>query len=408
MIRVVRIITRLNIGGPARHVTVLASGLDRRAFQTLIITGRPSPDEGDLTAAVRGVGHVVTIPELGRSLRPWQDLVAWCRLFIMLMRVQPDIVHTHMAKAGALGRSAAWLYNQVVRCSAWILGRPASACRIVHTFHGHVLEGYFSPRLTRLFVIIERWLARNTDRLVAVSPLVRDDLLSFGIGRPAQWQVIPLGFDLSPFERLDPPNGASSVRVGLVGRLVPIKNPCLLLEALVKLAQTGAHAPTHAVIVGDGPLRATMEREVQRLGLDRMVEFMGWKGNIHEVYAGLQAACLTSWNEGTPVALIEAMAAARPVVATAVGGVPDLLIETPGAVPEIPPGGFYATTRGILVRPGDSEGLAAALRALATDGSLRSRLGEAGRTYVLARFRNERLCGEMMELYGHVRAGRER
>ena len=349
-----------------------------------------------------GVRHLI-VPSLKRSLSLWADLRAWWSIFQIIRRERPDIVHTYMAKAGALGRTAAMVHNGFVRFGARLAGRPPSICRIIHTFHGHVLEGYFSPRLSRVFVMIECYLARGTDRLIAVSRTVRDELLQRGIGAPVQWTAIPLGLDLSSLEALPPPDGSSKIRVGIVGRLVPIKNPALFLSALGQVARQPLAIPISGVIVGDGPLRQTLEREAKRLGLEALVRFIGWQRDLLEVYGGLEATCLTSWNEGTPVALIEAMAASRAVVATDVGGVRDLLLdEGEDTLQAIPSGGFRMTTRGMLVRPGDVEGLAAALHTVVTDEKLRRRLGQAARTFVGQRFSTERLCRDVEGLYADL------
>lgn len=402
-IRILRIITRLNIGGPSVHAILLSQRL-RGGYQTLLVTGQPDTSEGDMGAELERMGlrHVL-IPSLRRPVNVWADLRAWWGIFRIIRRERPDIVHTHMAKAGALGRTAAMVHNGLVRFGARVAGRPPSTCRMIHTFHGHVLDGYFSPRLSQVFVMIERSLARGTDRLIAVSRIVRDELLQLGIGIPAQWNVIPLGLDLASLEVLPPPNGSSMVRIGMVGRLVPIKNPGLFLRGLAQMARQPLAVPVSGVIVGDGPERLTLEQEAKRLGLETLVQFTGWQRNLPDVYGGLDAACLTSWNEGTPVAVIEAMAAGRPVVATDVGGVRDLLLdEGEDPLQAIPLGGFRMTTRGMLVRPGDVAGLAAALHTVVIDEKLRRRLGQAARAFVVQRFSAERLCRDIEGLYADL------
>jgi glycosyltransferase involved in cell wall biosynthesis len=397
-LRVLRVITRLNIGGPAIHASILSSGLDPARFSTCLVIGEPEASEGDLSELVEGGSvRVVRLRQLRRPLRPWADAVALARLLRLVWSERPQILHTHMAKAGALGRLAGWTYNR--------LGPGRSAADrvlLIHTFHGHVLEGYFSPWLSQFFVTIERWLARRTDRLVAVSPAIRDQLLAKGIGRPEQWRVVPLGLDLSSFIRLQPPPETGEVRVGMVGRLVPIKNPSLFLQALYQLIRQDGSLKISGLIVGDGPLRQPLQREVEQLGLDRLVRFTGWRRDVSAVYADLDVACLTSWNEGTPVALIEAMAAGRPVVATDVGGVRDLLGAGPDASAAIVPGNFQIAPRGILIRPGDAGGLAAALQRLREDSALRRTLGAAGRRHASDTFSHQRLLSDMSALYDQV------
>lgn len=401
-LRVVRIITRLNIGGPSVHATLLSTQLDPARFSTCLVVGVSEQDEGDVTAWVQGSqARVVRLRTLCRSIHPWADVVTLGAILRVLWQERPQIIHTHMAKAGALGRLAACVYNGIGPGRA-----PAARASVLHTFHGHVLEGYFSPRLSRLFVNIERWLAQRTDCLIAVSRTVQQELLEKGIGRPAQWRVIPLGLDLACLAQLPMPNGATPVRCGMVGRLVPIKNPSLFLEALQHVVHQGC--PVLGVMVGDGPLRRALEFEAQRRRLQGIVGFAGWQHDVAAVYGGLDIACLTSWNEGTPVALIEAMAAGRPVIATNVGGVGDLLDDQPDASrPPIEAGGFRVAARGILVQPGDVGGFAAGLQVLVGDVALRQRLGAAGRSYALDRFHSQRLMRDISQLYDalHERRG---
>lgn len=392
--RVLRVLTRLNVGGPSSHAALLSTRLESQQFTTCLAVGEPDPTEGDLSDRVQDRGvRLVRIRGLRRPIRPLADAGALVRLVRLVWRERPQLLHTHMAKAGAIGRMAGFLYNA--------LGpgrRLGLRAILIHTFHGHVLEGYFPRWQSRLFLGIECWLARRTDCLIAVSPAIQHQLCALGIGRPDQWRVIPLGLDLSALARLPLPEGSTRLRLGLVGRLVPIKNPGLFLESLRRF--TGRRGRTvEAVIVGDGPLRGTLERQTQALGLQPVVRFTGWQYDLRSVYHGLDVACLTSWNEGTPVALIEAMAAGRAVIATQVGGVSDLLDSDQRPVGEVPHGTFRVTERGILVAPGDAEGLAEAMAAVEADIGLRRRLGEAARAYVMERFGAERLVRDITALY---------
>lgn len=396
---VIRIVTRLNVGGPARHAMTLTARVDPRRFRSLLVTGQSDAREGDWgpRASAQGI-RVIRIPQLRRSLHPVADLIALTQLMQLVWRERPVLIHTHMAKAGALGRLTGVLYNTIGP------GRHGVApARLVHTFHGHVLDGYFKLGVTKLFVIIERWLARRTDRLIAVSQTVRDQILAKGIGRPAQWRVIPLGLDLSPLAMLPlrPPQTAE-LTIGLVGRLVPIKNPSVFLEALATLRRQHPKSAVRGLIVGDGPLRPQLERQVIALGLQDIVQMTGWQEDLPTVYRNVDVTCLTSENEGTPVALIEAMAAGRAVVATQVGGVPDLLDGTAGSPLEIPVGGFRRVERGLLVKSNDVDGLANALWALTEDGTLRQQLGVAGRRYVAKRYTADRLVHELTALYDEL------
>jgi glycosyltransferase involved in cell wall biosynthesis len=377
-IRVARVIARLNIGGPAQHVTLLTAGLDRVRFVTTLITGVVGEREGDFTEAARARGvEPVVIPELGRAIRPTRDLVALCKLVRLFRRLRPDIVHTHTAKAGALGRLA-----------ARVAGVPVT----VHTFHGHVLEGYFSPAATRAFLAIERWLARGTDRLVTVSPRLRAQLLAMGIGRPDQVEVVPLGLDLGRFRRgLGASAPALRASLGLapgtpllgsVGRLVPIKDHPTLFRAVAQLESDGEAA--HLVVVGDGEDRPALAQLAQALGVSARVHFLGWRADLETILNELDVVICSSRNEGTPVALIEAMAAGVAVLSTEVGGVADLV--THGET-------------GWLVPPGDPSAMAGAIRHLLAEPSLRARLAAAGRRVALDRHDVTRLIARIERLY---------
>jgi glycosyltransferase involved in cell wall biosynthesis len=377
-IRVARVIARLNIGGPAQHVTLLAAGLDRARFATTLITGVVGEGEGDYTEAARARGvEPVVIPELGRAIRPSRDLVVLYKLVRLFRHLRPDIVHTHTAKAGALGRLA-----------ARVAGVPVT----VHTFHGHVLEGYFSPAATRTFLAIERWLARGTDRLITVSPRLRAQLLAMGIGRPDQMEVVPLGLDLGRF-RLGRGASAPALRaslglapgtplLGSVGRLVPIKDHPTLFRAVAQLGTDGEAA--HLVVVGDGEDRLALARLAQALGVSARVHFLGWRADLETIVNELDVVICSSRNEGTPVALIEAMAAGVAVLSTEVGGVADLV--THGET-------------GWLVPPGDPTAMAGAIRRLLAEPNLRARLAAAGQGVALDRHDVTRLIARIEQLY---------
>ena len=373
-IRVLHILTRMNIGGPARHVLALTAALRELGHETLIAFGTPDQGEGELAPQDE---PSVRIAALRRPLDPASDQRAVTELTRLIGRYQPDVVHTHMAKAGALGRSAA---------------RRTKGSKTVHTFHGHVLEGYFASPSNSAFVVAERRLAKRTDALVAVSRSTRDELLELGIGRPEQWRVLPLALDLGPIlrARIDQAEARRALGlpldvplVGIVGRVVPIKNHVLFLEAVGQVLERIPAATF--VVAGDGELRSMLEVEAESLG--GRVRFLGWVSDLPALYAALDVVVLTSLNEGTPVALIEAAAAGRPVVATDVGG-----------VAEVVEGGGY------LVPSGDAGALADAIEALLADPGLRTRLGEAGRDGVAERYAAERVGAATADLYRELRA----
>lgn len=383
-VRVVRIIARLNVGGPARHATTLDAALRNHDMTTLLVHGSVDPAEGSLEDLVPSLGlRAHRIPELGRAVRPWSDLVAWWRLTALIFREQPDVVHTHTAKAGTLGRLAALAYN---------LTRPrARQAVVVHTFHGHVLSGYFGPAGDLAVRLVERTLARVTDRIVTISARQKHDICErFGVARPDQVDVIELGLDLDDLLVLGA-DGRLREALGLTdeavvftyaGRLVPIKDLPTLIRAFAVVATRVPQA--HLVIAGDGGLRQPLEALAASLGLTNRVTFTGWRRDLDVLYAGTDVGVLSSINEGTPVALIEAMAAGRPVVATAVGGVEDIVAHE---------------RTGLVVSPGNVAALADAMERLALDPARRKRMGAAARAETGRRFSHVRLADDINRSY---------
>ena len=386
-IRVLRVIARLNVGGPAIHAALLARRLDPHRFRTLTVYGSIGPGEADM-ADLLGAAERHVIPELGRAVRPGRDVLAFAKLYRVMCRFRPDIVHTHTAKAGAVGRLAA------LACRAAGAPRP----RLVHTFHGHVLSGYFPRWQTRLLVAAERLLARFTDRVVAVSPQVARELSSVFAVAPADRLVtIPIGLELERFAHATDGSGfrgelgvpENVPLVGIVGRLVPIKNHDLFLQACRILAAERQGSVRFAVI-GGGELRGALEARARELGLEDAVAFAGWRRDLERVYPALDVVVLTSNNEGTPVSLVEAMASGRPVVATAVGGVPDVVAHG---------------RTGLLAPPGDAAAVAGAIGAILDSPELGSRLGAEARREALSRFSAERLVADIERLYDSLLAG---
>jgi glycosyltransferase involved in cell wall biosynthesis len=313
------------------------------------------------------------MPELGRSLHPLRDIMTIWRLYRLIRRLKPDIVHTHTAKAGFAGRIAA---------------RLAGVPVIVHTFHGHVFQGYFDPTVTRMFIGLERLSARMSDTVITLTEGLRRELAEqYRITRTSHITVLPLGLDLAPFAAAQRKSGAfrrecgipaDAPLIGIVGRLVPVKNHRLFFEAaaLVKAARPDARF----VVVGDGELRDAITAQVDALNLRESVIFTGWMQDVAPVYADLDALAISSLNEGTPVSVIEALAAGCPVVATSVGGLPDLLDH--GAL-------------GTLVPLGDARALADALIQVLDhppDGARAQQL-------VLDRYGIDRLVQDLDSLY---------
>jgi glycosyltransferase involved in cell wall biosynthesis len=380
--RVVRIVARLNIGGPAIHAILLASRLDPARFTTTLVTGTEEAAEGSYLALHgRDVPREV-VPDLGREIRPIADLRALRTLMRLMRRVQPHIVHTHTAKAGAVGRLAAIL-----------TGVPV----VVHTFHGHVLRGYFSPARTAVYRAIERGLARHTQRLLTVSDRVRDELLALGVGRPHQYTTVPVGLELGPLLQAEGRRGelhrelrvGDAPLVGIVARLVPIKAHEVFLAAAARVHAVLPQA--RFIIVGDGERRQELEQQVDALGLGGVTHFLGWRADLDRVYADLDVVVLTSRNEGSPVALIEAMAAGVPVVATAVGGVPDVVADG---------------TSGLLAPIDDAPTVADHTIALLRDRPRAAAMGRAGRARVVATYSADRLVADIESLYTELLARR--
>ncbi|MBI5958782.1 MAG: glycosyltransferase [Chloroflexi bacterium] len=374
-IRIMRIIARLNVGGPAIHVTLLTERLGPPDFESTLVCGNIGPDEGDMAylAEARGI-QPVYIPELGRELSPLRDLKTLFKLWRLMRRLRPDVVHTHTAKAGFVGRLAAWLAGVPVR---------------VHTFHGHVFHGYFSPTKTRLFLWLERFNARISSSLITISPRLRDELVQdYAIAPLEKFSVVPLGLELAPFAEMARHQGdfrarfnlpADAPLVGIIGRLVPVKNHELFLNMAARVRQ--AIPSAHFVIVGDGETRAAVEAQVSALGLENAVTFTGWQADVKPAYSALDVLVISSRNEGTPVSIIEALAAGVPVVSTAVGGVPDLLR-----------GGAF----GRLVPPDDPDALAAAVIATLADSPTDQK---NIRQAITAEYDISRLAADLAQLY---------
>jgi glycosyltransferase involved in cell wall biosynthesis len=402
--KILRIIARLNVGGPARHVIWLTKELQDNEFCSVLIAGTIPDGEADMTyfAEQNGV-RPVYIEEMSRELSV-KDAVALYRVYRRMKLENPDIIHTHTAKAGTVGRFAALIY----RWLTWrtLIGRPRDV-KIVHTFHGHVFHSYYGPLKTRVFLTIEKVLARiATNKIVVLSGRqLREINERFGIGKASQFKVIPLGIDLESFLDIDAKRkgfrdqigaGADEIVVGLVGRLTEIKNISLFLKAASVYAQTDQDGEPKLkfVIVGDGHLRKRLESESEALGLGDIVTFLGHRPEISDLYFGMDIIALTSLNEGTPLSLIEAMAAGKPVISTAVGGVADLLGETEDILDD-----FQICQRGITFESGSAQSLYKGLIYLAKNEKLRERLGSEGRQFVTARYSKTRLAEDVRELY---------
>jgi glycosyltransferase involved in cell wall biosynthesis len=394
-IRVVRIIDRLNVGGPAKHVTWLTAGLDPGRFETTLITGVVPESEGDMSYFARAAGvEPIVIEEMGRELS-LGDVVVIFKILRELFRLKPHIVHTHKAKAGAVGRVAATIYKWLTPSALRLRPRELG---VVHTYHGHVFHSYYGAAKTRLFIAIERALARFcADRIVAISERQRDEICrSFKVGRFEQFTVIPLGIDFDEIDsrrgrlRREIGVGADDVLVGVVGRLCEVKNHAMLIESAAKMKAAGAAF----VIVGDGHLRAELEAQARAAGLDGSVIFTGFRGDAASLYADFDIAALTSLNEGTPLALIEAMGCGCAAASTEVGGVADLM----GRRRETQDG-FTVWDHGVTAPSRDVNAFTNGLTYLIERPRLRREMGERGRAFVSSRLSKGRLVGDIENLY---------
>jgi glycosyltransferase involved in cell wall biosynthesis len=380
-IRVLRVIGRLNVGGPALHVVYLAAGLAERGYATTLVAGSVARGEDSMGFVAEGLGvPVLRMDELRRDISPALDAIAVVKLARLIQRTRPHILHTHTAKAGAVGRLAA------------LVAAGARPPIVLHTFHGHVLRGYFDPVRTAGFRVLERLLARTSTALIAVSPQVRDDLVELAIAPRKRFAVVRLGIELAERVAIDDARRAETRRlmgippdrfvVGWIGRMTEVKRTDHVLDAFRQLRHAGVEACL--CLVGDGPDRPAVERRAHELGIMRDTLFLGFQKDVAPFYAAFDALLLPSLNEGTPVSAMEALAAERPVVATRVGGVPDVVRDGED---------------GFLADPGAVPALAAGLARLAEDPELRRRMGAAGRARVLDRYAVQRLVDDTDLLY---------
>ena len=403
--KVIRLIARLNTGGPARHVVWLTAGLPADEFETILVCGSVPPSEGDMSyfAAENGVVPVI-IPEMSRELS-FKDTISLWKIFRLLLREQPQIIHTHTAKAGTLGRIAGFVYRWLTPKT--LIGRPRRV-RFVHTYHGHVFHSYYGKNKTFFFLTIERVLARlATDRLLVLSEQQRREIHEkFEVGKKEQFRIVPLGIDLAVFAdgarrrnilRDELQIAENEIVVGIIGRLTEVKNHRLFLEIASLWQKAGfSNSPkVRFVIIGDGHLREKLEAEARKLALtNKILVFTGERQDPQVFYPALDIVALTSLNEGTPLTLIEAMANSRAVISTAVGGVIDLL-GAQTAKPE----SFEIAPRGVTVASLNPIGFVAGLKTLVENEKLRNELGDRAAKFVQKNYSKERLLTDVEKLY---------
>lgn len=402
MPKILRILNRLIIGGPVINATYLSRYMPPD-YETMLVVGAQEEHEQDAGHLTEALGiQPVVVPQMKRSINFSEDRRAYLKLKEIIARFKPDIVHTHAAKSGTLGRLA------------------AKACKvpvIVHTFHGHVFHSYFNPLKTKAFIQIERWLANQSSGIVAISDIQKSELsATYKICPEKKIEVIPLGMDLDKFS-VDLEDKRASFRkqyfiaddevaVGIIGRIVPVKNHVLFIAAAAQAVADG-NKKIRFIVVGDGDMRTQMEQACQEAGLDytywpesqrvATVTCTSWRMDVDTVMAGLDIVMLTSHNEGTPLSMIEAQAAGKPVVCTRVGGVADVIKEG---------------VTGFITPPGDTAALSEALLQLYANKEQREAFGIAGQAFAQQAFSYQRLVGDMDNYYkrllANTKAGRKK
>lgn len=378
-VRVLHVTSRLNVGGLARLVLVACDRLDRSRFEPMLVTGRLADGEADiLQLEKRDASGVRVIPELGRNPSPMDDLSAVRALYAVVREFRPHIVHTHAAKAGTLGRLAATAAHVPVR---------------VHSYHGHVFSGYFSPLVSRGVVGVERVIGRLTTAIAVPGESQAHEIADvYRIVPRRKVHVVPYGVDIAFYGAL--PDRAAVRRkfglppsarvIGAVGRMAPVKNHALLIDAFDRLAARKGQDDLHLLIVGGGECRPEIEARAARSQAASRIHFTGWVEDLREAYAAIDVLALTSFNEGMPVAVMEAMAAGVPVVSTRAGGVIDLIVSG---------------ENGLLVDDFDPATLAAALDRELADAALRERLAQRAKADVGARHSDDAHVGALERLY---------
>ena len=379
--KIVRIFSRLNIGGPSLQVTLLSEALSPH-YDTVLVTGAVEKIEGDMSYLIQKPTHFRHhfISELGRNVQFGKDIIAFWKIFCLLKREKPLVVHTHTSKAGVLGRIAAFL-----------AGVPV----IVHTFHGHVFEGYYGRIKSCVIIFLERSLAFFSSKIIAISLKQRDDLvMRFRVAGFHKVSVIPLGFNLAPFYENNTDTTSArknlglplhSYCIGIVGRLVPIKNHHFFLKICKEISVI--RKDVHFVIVGDGECYSSLIQQVKYFNLEERISFLGWQKNMPLVYRAFDIVMLTSLNEGTPVSLIEAQASACPVIASRVGGTEDVV---------------SSGKTGYVLPVHEKKAFVEAIAELLENDDKRRRMGDEGRELMKKKFDQINLVSNVSHLYSDL------
>jgi len=380
--KVLRVIARLNVGGPAKHVSWLSSGLDQKGWENTLVYGEVEENESDMEFFAREMGvRMVKLKSMARSISIKDDLRCLFEIYKLIQKIKPNIVHTHTSKAGFLGRIAAITYNITHQ----------RKIKIIHTFHGHTFQGYFSRPKERLFLLIERILGRFSDKIITISEQQYKEILeTYKVGHPANHQIVKLGIDTSFANSLQRNSFRKDFKIaedqkifGIVGRIAPIKNHTLFLQSIADFNRIHTSKKTVFVIIGDGEpdLVAGLKKQTHDLGIDNLI-FAGNQSNPSYFYGGIDFLVLTSLNEGTPVSILEAFACGIPVVSTNVGGVPDLIINN---------------ERGILIPSGDLKGLVNAYESLLVNDN--TQIINQAKTYVVQNYSVTALVDSIDKMY---------
>lgn len=389
MPKVLRIINRLNLGGPTFNAAYLSKYMESE-FETMLVSGMIDETEASSEFIIHQLGlQPKYIPEMYRELNPLRDRKAYSRIRQLIREFKPDIVHTHAAKAGAVGRLAAFHEKVPV---------------ILHTFHGHVFHSYFSPMKTRVFLEIERYLAKRSSGIIAISDIQKKELCDeFNVAPSEKVNVIPLGFDLNRFLLHNPEKRVSfrarwdvkddEIAIGIIGRLVPVKNHDLFLD-VAKYVLEHTSKKVKFFVIGDGENKEQVLAKAGQLGIPFSLPestsyhhpliFTSWMRDVDVACAGLDIICLTSNNEGTPVSLIEAQAAGKPIVTTDVGGIRDIVQVGKSA---------------LISAPKDALAFAGNLMKLVEHDEMRASFADTGRHFVVEKFSYNRLVRDMSEYY---------
>jgi glycosyltransferase involved in cell wall biosynthesis len=390
--KVLQIVNRLNLGGITYNAATIAAQL-RPKFETMIVAGMKDASEESSEFMVLKLGlEPIYIPDMHREINLRSDYKAYKHLLKIIREFKPDVVHTHAAKAGLIGRLAA---------------KRAGVKVIVHTFHGHVFHSYFGKLKTTFFINLERGLAWISSAIVAISENQKKELCeTYKISSCEKIHLVELGYDLLPFQENQDVKRAKfreqysiqphQIAIGIIGRLVPIKNLKLFIEAF-SITHQKFGEKTKAFIIGDGEQMAELQKfckgldlsisTPENVNLDAPLVFTSWIHEIDVAMNGIDILAISSLNEGTPASLIEAQAAGKPIVATNVGGISNIVIEGETA---------------LLVESGDEIAFSNALNQLISDEKLRNKMSNLGPSHVLTRFHEKRLCKDISELYAKL------